>query len=272
MKKIIALILSAAVLALSFCACGVQDKNSEPEPIRVGIKAGTAPFDEIFYSLVIRLNESGYELEYVEFENSAQADEALAKGEIDFSCITTKKEFDAAKNEALVNIGPIYYRPYAIYLLNYEKEENIENGASVAIPSDAEGMARALMLLESRGFITLKEGADVDAKLEDIEKNDRKLEIKPVDAAAFADCDADVMITDSATAAKAGYELRFDSACSEQADSLAAETYSTLILMNRETASDEKMETVKKYLFTRRMFNAVDGCTDHMVVPSFEPK
>ncbi len=271
MKKAVAIILSVIMLALSLCACG-SGENTDLKDVTVGVKVGSAPYMEIFYSLEIRLQENGYRLIYKEFDSSAQANAALEKGEIDFSCITTRSELDASNNDALVELGPIYYCPYAVFLLSYAEKREIEDGAVISIPSDADGMARALMLLDENGFITLKEGVGLSATLEDIEKNERNFDIKAVNPDEITDYDADIMITDTVRGAQAGYEIFFDSTYTEQMDAVGAINATTVILTTSESRASEKMKLVEKYLFTRRMFNAIDGCTDHMVVPAFDPK
>lgn len=271
MKKTVALILAVLMLTLTLCACGA-DENKNLEEVRLGVKAGDEIYSEVFHSLEIKLPELGYKLVYKEFETSAQADEALAKGEIDFSCITKKAEIDERQNDALVEIGPAYYCPYALFLLSYNKEADIKDGAVISIPSDAEGMARALVLLENRGYIKLKEDAGVTATLDDIAENKRGFDIHPVTSDKIADYDADIMVTDAVTATQMGYELPLDSVCMEQDDLITIGHYSTVILTSAANQSSAKMETVKKYLFTRRMFNSIDNSTNCQVKPAFDPK
>ncbi len=270
MKKTVALILCVLMLALTLCACG-QGEDKNLEEVRLGVKTGDATYQEVFYSLEIRLPELGYKLVYKEFDTSAQADEALAKGEIDFSCITKKAELDERNNDALVELGPIYYYPYALFLLSYNEEASINDGAIISIPSDAEGMARALALLDNRDYIKLKEDAGVTATLDDIAENKRNFDIHPVASDKIADYDADIMVTDAVTATEMGYELPLDSVCMEQNDMATVNHYSTVILTSAANQSSAKMETVKKYLFTRRMFNAVDNSTNCQVKPVFDP-
>ncbi len=271
MKKTVALILAALMLALSLCACSA-DENTDLKDVTVGVKVGSAPYMEIFCSIESKLQENGYQLIYKEFDSAAQANAALEKGEIDFSCISTKSEFDASNSETLVELGPVYYQPYAIFLVSYVEKDNIEDGAVISIPSDSDGMARALMLLDRNEFITLKDGAGLSATLEDIEKNEREFDIRAVNPDEITDYEADIMVTDSVRGAQAGYEIFFDSVYTEQKEAIGAEQSATVILVNAENRSDEKMQIVEKYLFTRRMFNAIDGCTDHIVAPAFDPK
>lgn len=271
MKKVIALVLAAAALMLTLCACGGnKQENENLKEIYIGVSEGSLPQMEVFYGLETRIPEYGYKLVYKEFATSKEANEALVKGEIDFSCIAEKNEFDAFGSDALQNLGSVYYSPYAIYLISYENKENIKKGASIAVPDDAEGMARALMLLETEGFIGLKDGAGLNATLADIETNDNRYEIFAVASDSVATAEADIVVVDSQQAAKAGFEILVESVAYEKMDSLAAEHYSTVILVNSADIESEEIKTVRKFLFTRRMYDAIDDYTDNVIFPSFE--
>ncbi|MBQ5824353.1 MAG: hypothetical protein IIW48_06045, partial [Clostridia bacterium] len=150
MKKTVALILAVLMLALSLCSCS-SDKTKNAEEVCVGVVTGSVPYMEIFRSVEARLPEFGYKLIYKSYDNAAQANDALANGEIDFTCVATQKEIARDSSGKFVNLGAIYYYPYAMILINYDSKDEIENGATVAIPSDAEGMTRALTLLDFYG-------------------------------------------------------------------------------------------------------------------------
>lgn len=271
MKRTVAFILCALMLALTLCACGTDENKNLPE-VRVGVLADKVPYDEIFYTLDLRLPEYGYKLVYESFDSAEQAEAALASGNVDFTCVTESGDFESGGNSNFVNLGAAYYFPYALFLVSWEEESQIEDGATIAVPSDPEGMARALMLLDYNDYITLKDGADLSATLDDVEKNDRGFKIQPVEPDKVIGSGADIIITDSVRAIAAGYSVLVDSIFVEEKDSLAAEKYSVVILTTYKNASSEKMKVVKDFLFTRRMFNAIDGCTDNIVLPAFIAK
>ena len=53
----------------------------------------------------------------------------------------------------------------------------------IAVPNDTTNEARALLLLEDQGIITLKEGAGITATIQDIADNPKGIEFKEVEAA-----------------------------------------------------------------------------------------
>ena len=275
MKKAICMVMAVLTLMLTLGACAEKEPeiNTENLPaIMAGVTKGKSPQDEVIYGLELHFPEYGYKLEYKEYDNGKQALEALEKGEIDFSLIATKKDYTEYGSEALVNMGPVYFYPMAIYLKTWDKVANIEDGATIALPDDAENMARALLLLEENGYITLKEGAGLEAKLEDVEKNERGFELKAVAHNEVASSGADIFVMGSLEASASGYERGFDAYVSETTDSEAAALYATSFIIRKADLKTEKMNLIEKYFFTRRMYQAIDGSTDNIIQPMFSLK
>lgn len=78
----------------------------------------------------------------------------------------------------------------------------------VAVPNDTTNEARALLLLEDLGYITLKEGAGITATIKDIAENPHNLEFKEVEAAQIPNVlkDVDYAIINSNYAIAAGID------------------------------------------------------------------
>ena len=94
--------------------------------------------------------------------------------------------FNEEKGSDLVSAAKIHYEPLGIYPGASENLENIKDGAKIAVPNDATNEARALLLLEENGIITLKEDAGLNATKKDVEKNPHNIEIVELDAAQIA--------------------------------------------------------------------------------------
>ena len=275
MKKTICMIMAALILMLTLTACSEKEPeiNTDNLPaITVGVSKGKNPQDEVMYGLDLHFPENGYKLVYKEYDTGAQALEALENGEVDFTLMPTKKEYTEYNSDALLNLGPVYYHPMAIYLISYNKVSEIEDGASIALPDDEEGMARALLLLEANEYITLKEGVGLNAKLEDVVKNERNFELKAVAHDKVASTDADIRIMGSLEASAAGYERGFDAIVSETSDSESAVEYAVGLIVRKADLKTPEMDLVEKYFFTRRMYQAIDGSTDNIISPMFNLK
>ena len=63
---------------------------------------------------------------------------------------------------------------------------------TIAVPNDTTNEARALLLLQEKGYITLKDGAGITATVKDIEKNPHGIEFKEVEAAQLPNVLKDV--------------------------------------------------------------------------------
>ncbi|MGN1333770.1 MAG: MetQ/NlpA family ABC transporter substrate-binding protein [Anaerovoracaceae bacterium] len=62
----------------------------------------------------------------------------------------------------------------------------------IAIPNDTTNEARALLLLQDQGIITLKDGAGITATIQDIAENPKNIEFKEVEAAQLPNILQDV--------------------------------------------------------------------------------
>ena len=66
------------------------------------------------------------------------------------------------------------------------------SGITIAVPNDTTNEARALLLLEELGYITLKEGAGITATVKDIQDNPYNITFKEVEAAQLPNVLKDV--------------------------------------------------------------------------------
>ena len=92
---------------------------------------------------------------------------------------------------------------------------------TVAVPSDTTNEARALLLLESQGYIKLKEGAGITATVRDIESNPNELEFNEVEAAQIPNVrqDVDYAVINSNYALEAGLNPTSDALAIEGSSS-----------------------------------------------------
>ena len=137
----------------------------------------------------------------------------------------------------------------AIFSNKVDNLDSIPDGAQVAVPNDTTNEARALLLLQENGLITLKDGADITATKLDIEENPKNLEIVELEAAQIPRslADVDIAVVNGNYALDAG--LAFDDALVvEAADSLAAQTYANIVAVREGEENSEKTQVIKKVL------------------------
>lgn len=279
MKKLLCIILSVVLVALTLCACTDNKDEIDVESLaafRLGVPAGKAPAMEIFDSLATRIAKKGYRIEYIEFASAEEVHAALAAGEIDASLASLRSEFEEFNKEnpeTLLNLGPVCRYPYGLFLCNFEKVENITDGASIAIPESAEGIARALLLLEANGFIKLKEGIGLSATLDDITENSRNFKIVPQDDEALAanldSPEADIAVMSSKLCIEAGYALNRTARAIEELDSDAAKEYACVLLINRSDISSDWYKAVSPLFFSALMYETVEVYSGDLIVPAF---
>lgn len=283
MKKLLAVLLAIS-LCFALCACNGNDKEDEIdveslEALKIGISVGEdAPQREVFDTMYSRIAAKGYRLEFVEYASAKEANAALAAGEIDANLINQKWEFDeynTANPDTLLNLGAVYYAPYGLYLCNFESMDDIADGAKIAVPDDAEGMARSLLLLESLGYIAVDDEAGLGATLEDIEENSRGFEFVAQGADKIAENiesgEADIVVMSADSAKAAGYYVNKKAVAVESYKDEAVKKYSTVLLINRADISSQKYKDVGVLYFSALMYETVYASTGSYIMPSFRP-
>lgn len=88
--------------------------------------------------------------------------------------------FNKENDGHLVSITPIYHSLAGFYGQHLKNIAELKDGAKVAIPSDPANMTRALLLLQEKKLITLKNTSKKTKAIEDILTNPKKLRIEPV--------------------------------------------------------------------------------------------
>lgn len=166
-----------------------------------------------------------------------------------FQHIPYLDSFNEEKGTHLVNAGGIHYEPFGIYPGTKSSLSEVAEGDSVAVPNDTTNEARALLLLQDNGLITLKDGAGLNATVNDIVENPHNLEIVELEAAQVPRVVEEVafVVLNGNYALEAGFSVAKDSIAYESADSEAAKTYVNVIAVKRAM----KMPTRSRLLWMR---------------------
>lgn len=228
---------------------------------KITIAASITPHAEILEQAKEILAGQGWELEIVTFEDYIQPNLVVESGDMDanyFQHIPYLDNFNAERGTHLVNAGGIHFEPLGIYSAAGADLNNIEEGAVIAVPNDPTNEARALMLLEANGVITLKEGAGLNATVKDIAENPHKVSIQELEAAQVARVkdEAAFLVLNGNYALLAGFNVSEALSC-EEIDSEAARTYVNVIAVKEGNENSEgiqalvaalKSETIQKYI------------------------
>ncbi len=261
---------AAAVLAVGLTACGGKENKADDKTITVA--ASPTPHAEILEAAKDLLKEKGYTLEIKEFDDYPQQNVVVDEGEFDANYFQHQPyldNFNEEKGSDLVSAAKIHYEPLGIYPGASENLENIKDGAKIAVPNDATNEARALLLLEENGIITLKEDAGLNATKKDVEKNPHNIEIVELDAAQLARVveELDFVILNGNYALDAGFNVQTDAIAKEEADSEAAQTYANIIAVKKENKDSEKIKALVEVLQSEEIGKFITDTYEGAVVP-----
>ncbi|MHB8128094.1 MAG: MetQ/NlpA family ABC transporter substrate-binding protein [Mobilitalea sp.] len=270
MKKILSVLLVLTLIGVSFVGCGKKDGSDN----KIVIGASTTPHAEILEQARPALEKAGYELEIIEYADYVQPNVALNSKDLDanfFQHLPYLEQFNAENKADLVSAGIIHYEPLGIYPGKTATLEALEDGAQIAVPNDATNEARALLLLEAQGLITLTKGVGVNATKNDIAENPKNLEIVEIEAAQLGRSlqDVDLAVINGNYAIQAGLNAATDAIAFEEKDSVAAETYGNIIAVN---AGDEDRKDIKaliKALQSDEVKQFINDTYKGAVVPKF---
>lgn len=271
-KKLLAsaLILIGIVILGSLTGCGsTKDSTAQDKTITVG--AGITPHSEILEVVKEELAEEGYDLKIVEYNDYILPNTALEDGELDANYFQHQPyldNFNAEKGTHLVNVADVHFEPLGIYAGKTKSLDELQEGATVAVPNDTTNEARALLLLEQEGLITLKKNAGLKATVLDIEENPLNLQINELEAAQVARAINDVDI--ACINGNYALDAKLDAAiATESAESQVAETYTNIIAVREGEEDSAKTKVLVKAILSDRVRDFINEEYNGAVVPMF---
>ena len=279
-KKLTALAL-ALILCLALAACGGSSNSAQPteapaeeetadEPVVLKVAASSVPHAEILEQVVDVLAQEGIDLQITEYGDYVVPNTAVEEGEEDanyFQHIPYLDEFNATRGTHLVSVAGIHIEPMGIYAGKTASLEELAEGATVAVPNDVTNEARALLLLQAQGLITLKEDAGLDATPNDIEENELGLQFTEVEAAMVPNIvsEVDIAVINSNYAMEAGYNPVEDSLAIEDADS----PYVNVLVVKEGREDDPAVQALVEALQSDAVREFIETKYQGAVVPVF---
>ena len=284
MKKLIALVLSLALLCACIAGCGSKTQTTESadgnaastaaddKVITVG--ASSTPHAEILEQVKDTLAAEGYELKVVVYDDYILPNKALADGELDANYFQHTPYLDSFNEENgthLVSVGAVHYEPFGIYPGKSDDLANIADGATIAVPNDTTNEARALQLLAAQGLITVRDGAGLTATINDITDNPHNLQIKEIEAAQLPRTvqDVDFAVINGNYAMEAGFSVGKDALATEDASSEAAQTYANVLVVKEGRENDPAIQALYAALTGDKVKDYINSTYDGAVVPIF---
>ena len=246
---------------------------SSRELQKIVVGASPAPHAEILKAANDVLKEKGYELEIKEYVDYIQPNLALESGDLDanyFQHLPYLESFNKENGTNLVSAGAIHYEPFGVYAGKTTSLDELQDGATIAVPNDTTNEARALLLLEAQGLIKLKEDAGLTATKNDIVENPKNLQLYEVEAAQLPRVigDVDVAVINGNYAIEAGYKVS-DALAVEASDSLAATTYGNVVAVRAGEENDPAIQALIEALTRDEVKAFIESTYDGAVVPLF---
>ena len=296
MKNIFKKALAAGLLLAltgSFAACGKAPETStkvdggtvtseaqasikpEDQKTNVVLKVGAniTPHSEILEVAKPILAEKGITLEIVKLEDSITPNTGVIEGSLDanyFQHVPYLEQFNKENNSTLVTAGAVHYEPFGVYAGKVKDLKDLKEGAVVAVPNNVTNEARALLLLAQENIIKLKDGAGINATVEDIVENPLKIKFKELapEQLVAALPDVDVAVINGNYAIEGGLHVS-QALAVEANDGLAAKTYGNIIATSAEKANDPAIKTLVEVLQGPEVAKFIKEKYDGAVVPLF---
>jgi len=242
------LIAGALVLALIFTAC---KKKGAESTLSVG--ATPVPHAELLNLVKDDLAAQGITLKVVEFTDYVQPNVAVIAGDLDANFFQHIPYLDSNEEwkAKLVSAFGVHVEPFGLYSEKYKSIKDLPDGASIAIPNDPSNGGRALLLLQAKGLITLKERVGLTATPLDVTGNPRNFKFQPLEAAQLPRSlqDVDAATINGNYALEAGFNPLQDSLIIEGADS----PYVNIVVVQKGKENDPRIVALKRALLSQKI-------------------
>lgn len=180
--RVLFALLLTLTLTLTLSSCSHKEKANS---IRVGTIAG--PETKLMsVAKKVALQKFGLHVKIVTFTDYSLPNQALEEGDIDanaFQHYPFLLSQMKAHDYHLAPVGNTFLYPMGLYSKKIKSLSDLKPGAKIAIPNDPSNEARALLLLQKAGLITLKPKATINATTHDIASNPNHYQVVSLDAA-----------------------------------------------------------------------------------------
>ncbi len=293
-KKVLSGILLGALTLSIFTGCGSSDSAADTSTDvaetaetsdaadsasteveskgTITVAASATPHAEILEAAKPILAEQGWDLEVTIYDDYVLPNEVVESGEFDanyFQHVPYLDSFNEERGTHLVEVGKIHYEPFGIYPGTKASLDDIAEGDVIAVPNDTTNEARALLLLQDNGIITLKDGAGLTATVNDIAENPYNVQIQELAAEQVARVKDEVafVVLNGNYALEAGFSVSKDSIAYETSDSEAAKTYVNVIVVKEGNEDNEGVKALVDVLKSDEIKEYINSTYDGAVIP-----
>jgi len=139
---------------------------------------------------------------------------------------------------------------------------------TIAVPNDATNEARALLLLQAKGYIKLKDGAGITATVNDIAENPKNIKFNEVEAAQLPNVlkDVDYAVINSNYAIPANLNPVKDSLLIED----SASSYGNILAVKEGNENTPKIKALKAALESKKVADFINSKYEGAVISVVE--
>lgn len=258
LSKLVKAVASAS-LALSLVATSSVDTFAKEDKTLV-VGATTSPHAIILKHIQEEFEAEGYTLKIKEFSDYPEIDPSTSDGSLDanyfqhqpyLTSYNKDNNYKKGDDGYLVSAGKIHFEPMGIYSGKSNDLENISDGAQIAIPNDASNEARALLLLQDQGLITLDKkvkATSTNVTTKQVKSNPHNLDLVEMDGAQIASklADVDFGVINGNYALDA--DVTDNLLASESSDGDVAQTYGNIIAVKQTNKNSKAVKALVKIL------------------------
>ncbi|HRL20370.1 MetQ/NlpA family ABC transporter substrate-binding protein [Alcaligenes sp. SDU_A2] len=168
--------------ALGFVLAALVPLSSVAAVIKVGSIPGVT--SDAVQALIPEAKKQGLDIELVEFTDWTLPNEAVNNRDIDVNFFQHEAFLRNAIKErgyGLQLIGLGLLQNIGLYSNKYRSLDQVPKGATVSVPNDPVNQGRGLLLLQKAGLITLRNGLDTGATVNDVVGNPKQLKLVEIE-------------------------------------------------------------------------------------------
>ncbi|MBP9478257.1 MAG: MetQ/NlpA family ABC transporter substrate-binding protein [Sebaldella sp.] len=275
MKKFLIGLLTLGVIF----SCGKKEEKPTAEATpkeetkteqKLVIGASPTPHAEILEQVKEDLKKEGIDLEIKIFNDYVLPNKLLGDKSLDanfFQHVPYMEEFAKKNNMELVAVGKVHVEPLAAFSKKHKSIDELPVGAEVLIPNDPTNGGRALILLDKKGIIKLKDNTKLDSSIADIAENPKKIKFTAMNAEQIPArlVEVDAAVINGNFAIKNGLNPVTESILIEDADS----PYANVIVVLKGSENDERIQKLVKALQSEKIKKFIEEKYKGSVIPAF---
>jgi D-methionine transport system substrate-binding protein len=183
---VIAVVVGVIVVTRPGSSAAAAGGGAKPTTVTIGVADEAESHWRVFSELAKKKLHVTVKL--VNFSDYSRPNPALSQGQTDlneFQHLQFLASYNVTNHDSLQPVGATAVYPLPLYSLKYRSTASLPAGAKVAIPNDAINEARALLVLQGSGLVTLKKGGTAFSSVKDVTAS--KVAVTPLDASQTAE-------------------------------------------------------------------------------------